>query len=43
MSNLIAHLKEHHPDLQTKVMSSQKSFKDGISGIKKNVKVIKPV
>ena len=36
-SNLMAHLKEHHPELYAEALSSQKSSKDGISGSKKNV------
>ena len=38
MSNLMAHLKEHHPELYTQAMSSQKFSRDGIIGMKKNVK-----
>ena len=38
-SNLMAHLKEHHPELYTEAMSSQWSSRDGIIGTKKNVKV----
>ena len=37
-SNLMAHLKEHHPELYTEAMSSQKSSRDGIIGTKKNAK-----
>ena len=37
-SNLMAHLKEHHPELYTEAMLSQKSSRDGIIGMKKNVK-----
>ena len=36
-SNLMAHLKEHHPELYAEALLSQKSSKDGISGSKQNV------
>ena len=34
----MAHLKEHHTDLYTQALSSQKSSRDGIIGMKKNMK-----
>ena len=37
--NLMAHLKEHHPELYTEAMSSQSSSRDGMVDTKKNVKV----
>ena len=37
-SNLMAYLKEHHPELYTEAMSSQKSSRDGMIGTKKKVK-----
>ena len=40
--NLMAHLKEHHPELLTQAILSQNSSKDGISGMKKSVQVTKP-
>ena len=37
-SNLMTYLKEHHSELYTEAMSSQKSSRDGIIGTKKKVK-----
>ena len=36
-SNLMPHLKDHHPESYTEVISQQKSSRDGIIGTKKNV------